>query len=158
MNLQALLAKHFREVHYGGNWTYSNLKDTLKDVNWQQATTKLSSLNTIAMLVFHINYYVVAISNVMRGENINASDKYSFDVPPIQSEEEWQKLVEKLFTDADNLAVLIEALPEGKLRETFAHEKYGDYYRNIQGVIEHTHYHLGQIVVIKKLILEKGGS
>jgi hypothetical protein len=29
-------------------------------------------------------------------------------------------------------------------------EKYGNYYRNIHGIIEHIHYHLGQIVLIEK--------
>ena len=51
-------------------------------------------------------------------------------------------------------AVLIERLPEGKLRENLAGEKYGSYYRNLQGIIEHTHYHTGQIAVLKKLLRE----
>jgi len=45
-------------------------------------------------------------------------------------------------------------LPESKLSETFLDEKYGNYYRNIHGIIEHTHYHLAQIVLIKKLLLQ----
>ena len=61
MNLTAQIAKHFRDVHFGKNWTASNLKDHLKDVTWQQATTQVYSLNTIASLVFHINYYVSII-------------------------------------------------------------------------------------------------
>jgi hypothetical protein len=52
MNLTAQIAKHFRDVHFGGNWTSVNLKETLTDVTWQQATTKIYSLNTIATLVF----------------------------------------------------------------------------------------------------------
>ncbi len=31
----------------------------------------------------------------------------------------------------------------------------GDYLRNIDGMIEHSYYHLGQIVLIEKLILGK---
>ena len=41
------------------------------------------------------------------------------------------------------------------LWETFADEKYGHYYRNLHGIIEHTHYHLGQIVLIKKLLQQQ---
>ncbi len=48
----------------------------------------------------------------------------------------------------------IEQLPESKLWETFSDEKYGNYYRNIHGIIEHSHYHLGQIVLIKKILLQ----
>ena len=36
MNLPFQIAKHFREVYFGGNWTSSNLKDNLADVDWQQ--------------------------------------------------------------------------------------------------------------------------
>ncbi|HBC04915.1 MAG TPA: DUF1572 domain-containing protein, partial [Aequorivita sp.] len=38
-----------------------------------------------------------------------------------------------------------------KLNEIFADEKYGTYQRNIEGMIEHCYYHLGQISLLKKL-------
>jgi len=154
MNLTDLIAKHFRDVHFGGNWTSVNLKAALTDVTWQQATTKIYSLNTIATLVFHINYYVSAVTKVLQGEPLTAHDKYSFDLPPIQSQEQWEKLLNKTWSEAENFAKLIEQLPESKLGEMFSDEKYGNYYRNIHGVIEHTHYHLGQIVLIKKILLQ----
>jgi uncharacterized damage-inducible protein DinB len=152
MNLCQQIAKHFRDVYFGGNWTTSNLKQHLADITWQQATTKISSLNTIAALVYHINYYAAAILRVLQGNAIDAHDKYSFDLPPIQSDEDWKELLSKIFKDAEHVAALIEQLPETKLAETFVNEKYGTYYRNLHGVIEHTHYHLGQIVLIKKLL------
>jgi len=154
MNLTAQIAKHFREVHFGGNWTSSNLKDHLADVTWQQATTQVYSINPIATLVYHINYYVSAILKVLRGEPLDAHDKYSFDLPPILSQEDWEKLLDKTWTDAEDFAILVEQLPESKLGENFSDEKYGSYFRNFHGVIEHTHYHLGQIVLIKKILLQ----
>ncbi|HHH49569.1 MAG TPA: DUF1572 domain-containing protein, partial [Saprospiraceae bacterium] len=48
------IAKHFSTFHFGGNWTDVNLRDTLEDVTWQQATTQVYSFNTIATLVFHL--------------------------------------------------------------------------------------------------------
>ncbi|HEY9257794.1 DUF1572 domain-containing protein [Chitinophaga sp.] len=146
------ISKHFRDVHFGGNWTSVNLKDTLKDINWKQATTKVYDLNTIAVLVFHINYYVSAILKVLEGAPLNASDKFSFDLPAITSEEAWQELVNKALTEADQLAVLIEQLEEATLLQDFADPKYGSYCRNLLGVTEHTHYHLGQISLLKKII------
>lgn len=152
MELTKQIANHFKEVYFGGNWTDVNLKDVLSDVSWQQAIGKIHSFNTIAALVYHINYFVSAILNVLEGEQLNAHDKFSFDVPEIKSLEDWQKLVDKLFSDAEKTATLIEQLPSSKLWEIFSEEKYGNYYRNINGIIEHTHYHLGQIVLIKKLL------
>jgi hypothetical protein len=152
MNLSVETAKHFREVHFGGNWTSVNLKETLADVSWQQAVTKVHSFNTIAVLVYHTNYYVSAVLKVLQGEALNASDTFSFDLPPIQSETDWKNLLNKTWADAENFASLLEQLPESRLGEVFTNEKYGTYYRNMHGIIEHIHYHLGQIVVIKKLI------
>lgn len=155
MSLTAQLAKHLKDVHFGGNWTTSNLKDNLADVTWQQAITQVHSLNTIATLVFHINYYISAVLKVLQGEPLQASDKYSFDLPPIQSQKDWDDLRDKALTDAETFTLLIEQLPEDQLWENFADAKYGTYYRNIQGIIEHTHYHLGQIAVIKKILLQQ---
>ncbi len=154
MNLTGQIAKQFRDVHFGVNWTASNLKQNLADVTWQQATAKVYSFNTIATLVYHMNYYVSIVIKVLQGEPLAGSDKSSFDNPPIQSEEDWEKLLGKTWTDAENLATLIEQLPEPKLWEIFSEKKYGSYYRNIHGIIEHIHYHLGQIVLIKKILLQ----
>ncbi|SRR6185312_3289028 len=152
MKLTEQIAKHFREVYFGGNWTAVNLKETLADVNWHEATTQVHSFNTIAALVFHVNYYISAVLKVLQGQPLHASDKYSFDYPPIESDEEWQKLLDKSWNDAELFVTLIRQLPESKFEEIFSDEKYGNYYRNIVGIIEHTHYHLGQIVLIKKLV------
>jgi hypothetical protein len=160
MNLTAQIAKHFREVHFGENWTSVNLKETLSDVTWQQAMTKVDSFNTIAVLVYHINYYVSAVLKVLQGQPLNASDKYSFDCPQIGSQEDWQKLLNKTWTEAESFVVEVEKLPESKLWEDFSDSKYGNYYRNLVGVIEHIHYHLGQIVLLKKLLVhtDKNGN
>ncbi len=154
MTLIHQIAKHFRDVYFGGNWTSVNLRDMLADVSWQQATTKVQNLNSIAVLVFHINYYVDPVLKVLQGGPLIASDKFSFDLPPITSAEDWQKLVSKAMADAELFAGQIEQLDETKLLEDFAELKYGNYYRNLHGIIEHTHYHLGQISLIKKLINE----
>ncbi|WP_152267107.1 DUF1572 domain-containing protein [Agriterribacter humi] len=154
MTLTAQIAKHFRQIHFGGNWTSVNLKETLTDTDWQQATMKVLSFNTIAALVYHMNYYVSEVMKVQKGEPLQAHDKFSFDCPPIESQEDWNKLLDKTWADAENFADLVEQLPEDKLWETFTAEKYGNYYKNLHGIIEHAHYHLGQIVLIKKLQLE----
>jgi uncharacterized damage-inducible protein DinB len=152
MNTPAHIAKHFREVHFGGNWTCVNLRDTLSDVSLGQAITKIPSFNTIAALTFHINYYVSAVLNVLQGGPLEAHDTYSYEVPAMAEEKEWQALLEKSWKDAEAFAFLLEQIPEEQLWKNLADEKYGTWYRNLHGIIEHTHYHLGQIVILKKLV------
>jgi hypothetical protein len=152
MKLTAQIANHIREVHFGDNWTSSNLKEHLADVTWQQAISPVYSCNTIAALIYHMNYYVAAALRVLQGEPLNASDKYNFDLPPIRSREDWEALLNKTWTDAEAFASLVEQLPEERLWEDFYEKKQGIYYRNIHGIIEHIHYHLGQIVILKKIL------
>ena len=93
MSLLKQIATQLRQVHFGGNWTGVDLKKTLEDITWEQATIKVHSFNTIAVLVYHMNYYVKEVLKVMRGQPLDAHDKYSFDCPPIESHEDWDKLV-----------------------------------------------------------------
>lgn len=152
MNFSKQIAKHLKDVYFGGNWTVANFKTVLEDVTWEESTQKVTDLNTIATLVFHTNYFVVAVIPVLSGGLLNAKDEFSFNHPPINNDEDWQKLLAKSFNDAETLVSLIEKLSDDKLLEIFADEKYGIYYRNLHGIIEHCHYHLGQIAVINKII------
>ncbi len=152
MNFSQHISNHFKEVYFGGNWTDSNIKDNLKNVTWQQATTKIDGLNTIASLVFHINYYVSAGLQVLLNNTLDAHDKFSFDCPPINNQQDWEEFLAKTYKDAELFITLVEKLTEIKLAETFVEEKYGNYYRNLHGIIQHCHYHLGQIVIIKKIV------
>jgi uncharacterized damage-inducible protein DinB len=152
MTTTAQIAKHLRDIHFGGNWTTSCLKDQLADINWQQATTQVHAMNTIATLVCHMHYYVAAALKVLQGGPLDAHDKFSFDLPPITCEQDWQQLQQQVWDDAHAFATLIEQLPDSILLQPFTNEKYGTYYRNLAGIIEHMHYHLGQLVIIKKLL------
>ena len=148
------IAQHLRAVYFGGNWTSTNLKDTLAGVTWQQATTQIYDLNTIATLVYHATYYVFEVSKVLEGQPLTAKDKYSFEHPPIASQEDWEQLLAKVWVDVEHFASLIEQLPSDQLWADFVGKKYGNYYRNLHGIIEHLHYHLGQIVLIKKILVQ----
>lgn len=147
------IANRFREILLNGTWVANtNFKAQLSDINWKQATHKIGNLNTIAILTFHIHYYIGGVLNVLKGGTLDIRDKYSFDMPPIESEEDWQKLLNQLWRDAEQFADMVEQMPEEKLDEFFVDPKYGSYRRNIDGMIEHSYYHLGQISLIKKML------
>jgi hypothetical protein len=152
MTLSKQIAKHFKDVFFGGNWTVSNMKEQLSDVSWRQANEKFDSLNSIIALTYHNYYFILALLDVLEGKPLTSNDKFSFNHSQIQSQLDWQDFLNKIWNDVERAALLIEQMPESKLSEDFADAKYGTYYRNISGIIEHTHYHLGQIVLIKKLL------
>lgn len=156
MNRTKQIADRFREVILNGTWiANTNFKDQLSSLTWQQATTKIGSLNTIAALTFHINYYVAGVLKVLEGGPLDIRDRYSFDLSPIESAEDWDSLKQTLWDNAEKFADQVEAMTDKKLDEVFIDKKYGTFLRNIEGMIEHSYYHLGQVSLIRKMILEK---
>ena len=154
MKRSEFIANRLREVFLNGYWiANTNYKEQLLSITWQQAIHLVADLNTIAALTYHINYYLVGILNVFKGGPLEIKDQYSFDLPPIQSEEDWKKLGDDFLANSVAFADEVAQMPDEKLDEVFVNEKYGTYLRNIEGVIEHSYYHFGQIVLIKKLIL-----
>jgi hypothetical protein len=153
MNSQTKLANRFREVILNGTWiANTNFKNELDHLDWKIATTRFQNLNTIAILAQHIHYYINGVKNVFLGGKLEISDKYSFDFPEINSQQEWKNFLIKFWNDSEEFAQLIEGFHEEKLNENFVDVKYGTYWRNIDAMIEHSYYHLGQIVLIKKII------
>lgn len=153
MNLNIELSGRFSAVMLNGELVAgTNYKKILSDVNWQESEHKIASLNTIAGLTFHLNYYISGVLQVLQGGELSIRDKYSYDCKKIENESDWTQRCEKLFTNAQQFAQMIQNLTKKQLEEDFVNPKYGTYKQNIELMIEHCYYHLGQMVLIKKLI------
>lgn len=154
MNRNVAIALRLREVLLDGTWiANTNVNQQLQDLNWLQATQKVGNLNTIAMLTFHLNYYLRGLMQAFETGKLEISDRYSFDMPEIQSAIDWETLRQDFLVNANQFVMKVEQLEDKVFDQTFIDEKYGTWLRNIEGVIEHSYYRLGQISLIKKLII-----
>jgi len=155
MKITLEIANRFRETILNGTWiANTNYKDQLENLDWKIAVTPVKNLNTISLLAQHIHYYINGINTVFKGGSLDIKDKFSFDFPPINSQQEWQDFLAKFWNAAEEFASFVEQMPDENLNQVFIDEKYGNYKRNIDAMIEHSYYHLGQIVLIKKLLTE----
>jgi uncharacterized damage-inducible protein DinB len=147
------LAKRFIDVISNNSWVANNsFKNQLTDLPLEVVLFKYPSLHSIATLAQHVHYYIAGILNVLNGRNLEIKDAFSFDFNPINTEEDWQNILSVFWADAEEFALKVAALPEEKLSDIFVKEEYGTYHFNINTLIEHSYYHLGQIVLLKKLI------
>jgi len=152
MKTAQLVALHITEVFEGGNWSDVNIKDTLQDVSWKEATTVTkASYNTIAALLHHISFYNEVVLKRISGINPRIDEINGFDVPAIKNEFDWEDLKERSIYSANQLAEAVIKFPEDRLFELTI-TGHSTYYKMLHGVAEHAHYHLGQIVLLKKLI------
>jgi uncharacterized damage-inducible protein DinB len=152
MKLTEVIAQHIIAVHQGENWTDVNIYDTLSDVDIKEATTiTKASKNSIAALVHHIRFYNDVVLERLSGIYPAINEANGFDVPAINTEDDWMQLKQGIIQSAYNLAAAVSAFDEKSIFNlTVTGEE--TYYKMLHGISEHAHYHLGQIVLIKKLI------
>jgi hypothetical protein len=152
MLLTEAIAQHVLAVHEGNNWTEVDLAHTLRDVTLAEATTRTAaSPNTIAALVQHLVFWNHVMARRAQGTPTEIGPANGFDVPPLHSEADWQGLQADLWQSAHALAAAIRQVPEAKLTEPIL-PAYASTYKNLQGAVEHLHYHLGQVVLLKNLV------
>ena len=153
MKKSSQLAARLRELFIDGTWiANTNFRAITQDVTAADAVKTIGKHNSIADLVFHMDYYLAGILEVFEGRPLTIRDQYSFDRPPIRTEEEWQALVRKLISDAEAFIHHVSHMEDDTLEGDFVDPKYGTYERNIEAMLEHGYYHLGQISLIKKLV------
>ena len=71
-----------------------------------------------------------------------------------ENEREWQQLVSRYFNDREALSDLIQDVSNDLLR-AFLQNPNHNLFREVQLVIEHTAYHIGQLYVIYRLLKNK---
>jgi hypothetical protein len=146
------IAQHLLDVHEGGNWTEVDIMSTLKDVTFQEAITVTpASVNTIATILHHITFYNIIVRERLKGIGIEIPESNGFDMQPLTSDKDWKNLRAENIKSAHELADGMRLVDEAKLHQPII-EGQSTFYKNMQGCLEHIHYHLGQIILLKNLI------
>jgi hypothetical protein len=152
MKITELIAKHVLEVHEGNNWTEVDITSTLKDVSLEEATIRtIASANSIAALLQHLTYWNRVIVKRINGIVVPDAEDNGFFVPELHDGEDWRLLKVDNLNSAHELAQAIIDFDARKLEGPILPE-HDTAYRNLQGSVEHIHYHLGQMVILKQLI------
>lgn len=153
MHLTHAIAQHVLDVHAGNNWTEVDLAHTLADVEWREAETRtLASPNTIASLVRHLIFWNGVMARRAQGQPSEIGPANGFDAgPPLRTEADWHALLAELQRSGQALAAAIRAVPDEQLPAAIL-PGYASGYKNLQGAVEHLHYHLGQLTLLKQLV------
>ncbi len=147
-----LIAQHLLEVHEGNNWTDMNLTDVLKDITAQEAATVTpASANTIEALLNHITYWNRVMVQRIIGVKVEVPLSNGFDTKLPLTNADWQHAIAENMVSAYELAEAIKTVDGTKLEKPIIAD-YSSTYKNLQGTVEHVHYHLGQIVMLKNLV------
>ncbi len=150
--IAAASARQLREVYFGGNWTAVHVFGVTEDIQFNELHLRYEGNHSLLELIYHQYYFVTSLHMVLNGDPLTTRDKFSFDHPPVNTEQDWKDFLELIRSTVTATAALLEKVSDDELTLPFVRPEYGTLFRNIQGVIEHTHYHLGQITLLKRLI------
>jgi len=158
MKITELIAQHLLEVHEGNNWTEVDVTQTLRDVTRAEATYRtIASPNTIAALLRHLTFWNRVIVKRINGIRVEEPEDNGYFVPDLLEEADWEQLKADNLKSAHELAAAIRQFDVDALEQPILPE-HSTAYRNLQGSVEHVHYHLGQMVILKKLIRAQQGA
>jgi len=125
MQLSSTLASRLQEVYLDGKWiAQTNYSNLLHEIPVDMAVKKVGPLNSITQLTYHINYYLAGLIQVLDGGELDIRDKYSFDLSPISSEEDWQQLISELLANANSFINAVKKLSNDNLLTPFVKEEY----------------------------------
>lgn len=147
------IAKALIDAFTGENWTDVNIQQTLQGISFEMAQRRVPfTENTIAKILYHLKYSNLLVAERATGNPaVYNNEKDGFNAPFLNSDEDWQKLIDETFLSVEILHQKIKDFNPEKLDEPII-EGFSSAYRNFQGIVEHAHYHLGQIVMIKKFL------
>ncbi|MCV6630958.1 MAG: hypothetical protein OIF50_13990 [Flavobacteriaceae bacterium] len=90
------------------------------------------------------------VLGVLQGGALTIKDAYSKQITAEIDPQYWDMLHQVLLKDSATLAKEVSLLSEAQLTSVFVKPVYGSYARNIEAIIEHAYYHLGQLLWLKK--------
>jgi len=142
----------YQSIYNGNPWLEVNLDNTLKNITAEQAYRKINpNLNTIWEIVNHLIQWRRNILERMQGEVIKTPD-HNYFVPVLDpSEAAWEQSLQTLAKSQDSWNAFFEDFNDADLAKIYVNNGH-TYYEHLHGIIQHDVYHLGQIVILKKLL------
>ncbi|RUT69163.1 DinB family protein [Flavobacterium cupreum] len=142
----------YQSIYNGEPWLEVTLDDTLKNVSAEQAYRKINpNLNTIWEIVNHLIQWRRNILRRVQGETVTTPD-HNYFVPVLDSSEAaWEQSLQSLAKSQELWSAFFEDFKDSDLEKIYPGNNQ-TYYEHIHGIIQHDVYHLGQIVILKKLL------
>lgn len=140
-----------RRTFDGEPWYGPSVMDTLSDVTLEETLNQLKNSHTIVELVEHMIAWRTFVIKRLQGENdFEVEQEDSFKNVAAMTTERWQDAVQRLHETQETLMQILSQTSDEKLMEMVAGREY-TVDKMLHGIIQHDAYHIGQIVLLRKM-------
>ena len=127
-------------------WHGPAVMEVLSVIDESIVTKKINNTHSILELVGHMTAWRTFVNQrLLDGEGFEVTDEMNFSLP-----ESWPKAINALSDSQKQLLHSLEQFPVERLTEVVPNRPY-KFFTMINGIIHHDLYHLGQIVLIKRI-------
>jgi uncharacterized damage-inducible protein DinB len=146
------IQKLFEDLYDGDPWLDITLVGTLKNISAEQAIKKIApGRNSIWQICNHIVSWRENVLQRVQGKEIASPGNNYFSEIPDNSETAWQHTLQQLGRSEKQWIDFLENFDESKFDIIYPGNNLS-YYAHIHGIIQHDAYHLGQIVLLSKIV------
>lgn len=148
------ITARLQAVAEGSPWYGLSVKEALEHIDHNQAVTRINLQHNIAEILNHINQWKKFTLEKVAGDNtfdvILNSDQDWKQIDHLTSRE-WQALRDLYFETNADLVDAVQQVKKDWLDQIVPGRKY-NFSDLFHGIIDHDVYHLGQIIIIHKMI------
>lgn len=146
------IAKLFDDLYDGSPWIDVNIKSTLERLTFEQASKRiLPGRNSIWEIANHLINWRLNVLQRVQGKTITSPGDNYFVPVTDTSDAAWNKTLEQLENSQAQWFDFLKTLREDDFTKVYAGNNM-TYYEHIHGILQHDAYHLGQIVLLSKLL------
>lgn len=146
------ILKSFEDLFSGDPWLDVNLMDTLEGISGRQASRRITpGRNTIREIVHHVVQWRLTVLRRIQGEVVSSPDHNYLLAIEDPSEAGWEETIDQLKGSQEKWTDFLRTWDEKKFETVYPGNKM-TYYEHVQGILQHDAYHLGQVVLLSKLV------
>jgi len=134
----------------GHPWLDVNIVDTLKHLSSTQAAEKTGNLNSIWQIVNHMIEWREVLWKKLNGDTVFVTESNFIEEIDDSSEKEWKQTLKRFEQSQKNIMNFLSKEKNFDYEKVFSNGHTS--YEHLQAILQHDAYHLGQIVLLKKLI------
>lgn len=147
------IIKLLKNAHSGNCWTGDNYDTILRQISPQLINTSVKGFNnTIHQLVYHLLATDKLIINRIDRNQIELKDDENWPSAKKLESISWEETLQLKNEVLNQLINKLETLDDNRLDES-PYQGYSTYYVQLHGLIEHLHYHMGQIRLIHNYLI-----
>jgi hypothetical protein len=146
------IADQLKRAFHGDAWSGPSVMEAHDGVTAEMAVQKvLPEVHSIWELVHHTTAWLEIVRRRAEAETVEVTQDVNF--PPVKDETEgaWQESLKQMQDAEAALRACILAIPESRLDDMVAPNGVSLYVL-FHGAVQHSLYHAGQIILIKRLL------